>query len=64
VRVDAALEAGQLVGTHYDLMLEDHRARVDEEAARQPRQALDETAVVGLTSTSAFFGRWSTRRVP
>jgi len=55
-RVDAALESGQVVGTAYDPMLGKvivHGAT--REAARsQLRQALDDTAVLGLTTNVGF----------
>jgi acetyl-CoA/propionyl-CoA carboxylase, biotin carboxylase, biotin carboxyl carrier protein len=55
-RVDAALESGQVVGTNYDPMLGKvivHGAT--REAARQRLlQALDDTAVLGLTTNVGF----------
>jgi 3-methylcrotonyl-CoA carboxylase alpha subunit/acetyl-CoA/propionyl-CoA carboxylase biotin carboxyl carrier protein len=55
-RVDAALESGQAVGTNYDPMLGKiivHRAT--RESARQALlQALDDTAVLGLTTNVGF----------
>ena len=58
-RVEAALEAGQEVGTSYDPMvakLVTHGP--DREAARAAMlRALDETAVFGLTTNLAFLRR-------
>jgi acetyl-CoA/propionyl-CoA carboxylase biotin carboxyl carrier protein len=55
-RVDAGLESGQPVGTNYDPMLGKvivHRAT--RESARQAMiQALDDTAVLGLTTNVGF----------
>ena len=55
-RVDAALESGQTVGTAYDPMLGKvivHGA-TREAARRQLLQALDDTAVMGLTTNVGF----------
>jgi 3-methylcrotonyl-CoA carboxylase alpha subunit/acetyl-CoA/propionyl-CoA carboxylase biotin carboxyl carrier protein len=55
-RVDAALESGQAVGTHYDPMLGKvivHGSSRDA-ARRLLVQALDETAIVGLTTNVGF----------
>ena len=56
VRVDAALESGQTVGTDYDPMLGKVIAYgPTRETARQALvQALDETAIVGLTTNVGF----------
>ena len=55
-RVDAALESGQVVGTHYDPMLGKvivHGA-TREAARRRLVEALDETAVMGLMTNVGF----------
>jgi 3-methylcrotonyl-CoA carboxylase alpha subunit/acetyl-CoA/propionyl-CoA carboxylase biotin carboxyl carrier protein len=56
VRVDAALESGQVVSTAYDPMLGKVIARgPDRESARQALvAALDETAILGLTTNVGF----------
>ncbi|GAA1477537.1 acetyl-CoA carboxylase biotin carboxylase subunit [Nocardioides aestuarii] len=56
VRVDQALESGQTVSTAYDPMLGKVIAHgADREAARQALvAALDETAVLGLTTNAGF----------
>ena len=56
VRVDAALESGQVVSTAYDPMLGKVIARgPDRESARRALvAALDETAVLGLTTNVGF----------
>jgi acetyl/propionyl-CoA carboxylase alpha subunit len=56
VRVDAALESGQVVSTAYDPMLGKVIASgPDREAARRSLvRALDETAVLGLTTNVGF----------
>ncbi len=55
-RVDAALEAGQRVGTHYDPMLGKIivRGTTREVARRALVSALDECAVLGLTTNLGF----------
>jgi acetyl-CoA/propionyl-CoA carboxylase, biotin carboxylase, biotin carboxyl carrier protein len=55
-RVDAALESGQAVGTHYDPMLGKVIAHGSSRAAAQRLlvEALDETAIVGLTTNTGF----------
>ena len=56
MRVDAALESGQVVSTAYDPMLGKVIARgPDRESARQALvAALDETAILGLTTNVGF----------
>jgi acetyl/propionyl-CoA carboxylase alpha subunit len=56
VRVDAALESGQVVSTSYDPMLGKVIAhgRDREEARRRLVAALDDTAVLGLTTNTGF----------
>lgn len=56
VRVDHALESGQVVSTSYDPMLGKVIAwgRSREEARRVLLEALDETAVLGLTTNAGF----------
>jgi acetyl-CoA/propionyl-CoA carboxylase biotin carboxyl carrier protein len=56
VRVDHALESGQVVSTAYDPMLGKVIAHgPDREAARQALvQALDDTAILGLTTNAGF----------
>ena len=56
VRVDAALESGQVVSTSYDPMLGKVIAhgRDREEARRRLLAALDETAVLGFTTNVGF----------
>jgi acetyl-CoA/propionyl-CoA carboxylase biotin carboxyl carrier protein len=56
VRVDAALESGQVVSTAYDPMLGKIIARgPDREAARRALvDALDDTAFMGLTTNAGF----------
>jgi len=56
VRVDAALESGQVVSTAYDPMLGKVIAHgTDREAARRALvAALDDTAVLGLTTNTGF----------
>jgi len=58
-RVEAALEAGQEVGTWYDPMVAKIVARgPDREAAREALlRALDQTAVFGLTTNLGFLRR-------
>ena len=55
-RVDAALESGQVVGTHYDPML--GKVIVHGSSREVARtllvEALDETAIVGLTTNAGF----------
>ena len=55
-RVDAALESGQVVGTHYDPMLGKVivHGSTREAARRRLVEALDETAVMGLTTNVGF----------
>jgi len=55
-RVDAALESGQTVGTHYDPMLGKVivHGSTREAARRLLVEALDETAIVGLTTNTGF----------
>ena len=55
-RVDAALESGQVVGTSYDPMLGKVVAHgIDREAARRVLvAALDDTAILGLTTNTGF----------
>jgi acetyl-CoA/propionyl-CoA carboxylase biotin carboxyl carrier protein len=55
-RVDAALESGQVVGTHYDPLLgKVIVSGASREAARQAMvTALDDTAVLGLTTNVGF----------
>jgi acetyl-CoA/propionyl-CoA carboxylase, biotin carboxylase, biotin carboxyl carrier protein len=55
-RVDAALESGQVVGTHYDPMLGKVIVHGPSRAAarRLLVEALDETAVIGLTTNLGF----------
>ncbi len=55
-RVDAALESGQRVGTHYDPMLGKIivRGTTREVARRSLVSALDECAVLGLTTNLGF----------
>jgi 3-methylcrotonyl-CoA carboxylase alpha subunit/acetyl-CoA/propionyl-CoA carboxylase biotin carboxyl carrier protein len=55
-RVDAALESGQHVGTHYDPMLgKVIVAGTNREAARRALvNALDDTAILGLTTNLGF----------
>jgi acetyl-CoA/propionyl-CoA carboxylase biotin carboxyl carrier protein len=59
VRVEAALEAGQEVGTHYDPMLGKliTHGPTREAARRKMLDALDETAVFGLTNNIGFLRR-------
>jgi acetyl-CoA/propionyl-CoA carboxylase biotin carboxyl carrier protein len=56
VRVDQALQSGQVVGTSYDPMLGKVIAHgPDRESARQALlAALDETAILGLTTNAGF----------
>jgi len=56
VRVDAALESGQVVSTSYDPMLGKVIARgPDRESARRALiAALDDTAILGLTTNTGF----------
>ncbi len=56
VRVDEALESGQLVGTHYDPMLAKVIASGPsrEAARRRLVTALDDTAILGLTTNLGF----------
>jgi 3-methylcrotonyl-CoA carboxylase alpha subunit/acetyl-CoA/propionyl-CoA carboxylase biotin carboxyl carrier protein len=56
VRVDHALESGQVVSTSYDPMLGKVIAHgPDRESARQALvQALDDTAILGLTTNAGF----------
>ncbi|MGD9962226.1 acetyl/propionyl/methylcrotonyl-CoA carboxylase subunit alpha [Nocardioides sp.] len=56
VRVDAALESGQVVSTSYDPMLGKVIARgADREAARRALvAALDDTVILGLTTNTGF----------
>jgi acetyl-CoA/propionyl-CoA carboxylase biotin carboxyl carrier protein len=58
-RVDAALESGQEVGTHYDPMLGKVivSAPTREAARRRLVDALDETAILGLTTNAGFLRR-------
>jgi acetyl-CoA/propionyl-CoA carboxylase, biotin carboxylase, biotin carboxyl carrier protein len=55
-RVDAALESGQTVGTHYDPMLGKVivHGSSREAARRMLVEALDETAILGLTTNTGF----------
>jgi acetyl-CoA/propionyl-CoA carboxylase biotin carboxyl carrier protein len=59
VRVDTALEAGQEVGTYYDPMLGKLIAHgpTREAARRKMLDALDETAIFGLTTNLGFLRR-------
>jgi 3-methylcrotonyl-CoA carboxylase alpha subunit/acetyl-CoA/propionyl-CoA carboxylase biotin carboxyl carrier protein len=59
VRVEAALEAGQEVGTHYDAMVAKLVAGgPDRETARRRLiDALDQTAIFGLTTNLGFLRR-------
>ncbi|HUX04925.1 MAG TPA: biotin carboxylase N-terminal domain-containing protein [Acidimicrobiales bacterium] len=58
-RVDAALEAGQIVGTWYDPMLGKVivHGPTREAARRELVAALDETVIVGVTSNLSFLRR-------
>ncbi len=58
-RADAALEAGQEVGAHYDPMLAKLVTHgVDRESARlEMVDALDDTAILGLTTNVGFLRR-------
>ncbi len=58
-RTDAALEAGQVVGTHYDPLLGKVIAwgATREAAGRRLRDALDDTAIVGITTNVGFLRR-------
>ena len=55
-RVDAALESGQVVSTSLRPdARQDHRPRPDREAARRALvAALDDTAILGLTTNAGF----------
>jgi acetyl-CoA/propionyl-CoA carboxylase, biotin carboxylase, biotin carboxyl carrier protein len=55
-RVDAALESGQAVGTHYDPMLGKVIVHGPSRAAARQLliEALDETAIIGLTTNVGF----------
>jgi acetyl/propionyl-CoA carboxylase alpha subunit len=55
-RVDAALESGQTVGTHYDPMLGKVivHGPTREAARRRLVEALDQTAIIGLTTNTGF----------
>jgi acetyl-CoA/propionyl-CoA carboxylase, biotin carboxylase, biotin carboxyl carrier protein len=59
VRVDAALEVGQTVGTYYDPMLAKLVAHgTNREAARRKMvDAIDDTAILGVTTNLGFLRR-------